>query len=485
MTDLAHQRPVANEPDQVRIPDELLEAADPPSTNGHEPEPPVVAADPQVAPHDLQAEESLLGAMLLSAAAIDAVDGHVTAGDFYKPAHQHIHEAIVALHRDGLPADAVTVCDQLRLHGLLDTVGGPAVLAGIMATTPAISNAAAYAQIVARHAHARRIVHAGTEAARAARGGALDQAQLFLEMGSLTPRVASVETPTLTEFLDHDEPDHVWAIPDLIETTDRLLLTGPEGGGKSVLLRQIAVQAAAGIHPFTHEPIPPQRVLLLDLENSARHVRREIRPLHLAAHGNAGDNLRIASLPAGLDLTDRDDAQLLEALVDTSGAQLVCGGPVYKLVGGDPTEERPAKAAAMLIDRLRDRYETAWMLETHQPHETNGKRPDRPYGASLWKRWPEFGLHLAANGQLRHWRGDRDQRAWPPALIRGGLWPWSPAPKKDAEFARAVELCRNKGRLLSYAELGAELGTSKASAARLVTANKEAWSTLERELAEL
>src|SRR5262245_10782804 len=90
----------------------------------------------RVPPHDLQAEESLLGAMMLEAEAIAAAAGALRADDFYKPAHAHIFDAVHALYAAGQPVDPVTVADELRRSGLLETVGGHQVLVEIMASTP-------------------------------------------------------------------------------------------------------------------------------------------------------------------------------------------------------------------------------------------------------------------------------------------------------------------------------------------------------------
>ena len=73
----------------------------------------------RVPPHDLQAEESLLGAMMLEAEAIATAAGVLRADDFYKPAHSHIFDAIHALYASGQPVDPVTVADELRRNGLL------------------------------------------------------------------------------------------------------------------------------------------------------------------------------------------------------------------------------------------------------------------------------------------------------------------------------------------------------------------------------
>ena len=120
---------------------------------------------PRVPPHNLQAEESLLGAMLLSRDAIvDAVQ-ICGAEDFYKPAHGHVFDAVTRLYSQGEPVDPVTVADELRRADLLEAVGGPTTLATLQANTPAISNAGGYAKIVEEHALLRRLIGVAGEIA--------------------------------------------------------------------------------------------------------------------------------------------------------------------------------------------------------------------------------------------------------------------------------------------------------------------------------
>ena len=113
----------------------------------------------RVPPHNLEAEESLLGAMLLSRDAIvAAVEAQLGQDDFYKPAHGHVFEAITALYAQGEPADPVTVAEELRRAGLLEGIGGPATLISLQARTPAIGNATRYARIVEEYALLRRLI---------------------------------------------------------------------------------------------------------------------------------------------------------------------------------------------------------------------------------------------------------------------------------------------------------------------------------------
>jgi replicative DNA helicase len=119
----------------------------------------------RVPPHNIDAEESLLGAMLLSRDAIAVAVEICSAEDFYKPAHSHIFDAVTSLYSQGEPVDAVTVADELRRAGLLDAVGGPPVLLGLQADTPAISNAGRYGRIVEEHALLRRLIGVASEIA--------------------------------------------------------------------------------------------------------------------------------------------------------------------------------------------------------------------------------------------------------------------------------------------------------------------------------
>jgi replicative DNA helicase len=123
----------------------------------------------RIPPHNLDAEASLLGALLLSRDAIDA-SGEVglAANDFYKPAHQHVYEAVRVLAVTGEPVDAVTVAEELRRAGLLDEIGGAPLLLSLQAATPAISNASRYARIVQDTALLRRMIGVASEIAELA-----------------------------------------------------------------------------------------------------------------------------------------------------------------------------------------------------------------------------------------------------------------------------------------------------------------------------
>jgi replicative DNA helicase len=113
-------------------------------------------------PHDVAAEQCVLGGMLMSKDAISDVMEAIRPQDHYRPAHQIIHDAILDLYGRGEPADAVTVSDLLGKRGELSRVGGGTYLHTLIASVPTAANAGYYARIVRERAILRRLVEAGT-----------------------------------------------------------------------------------------------------------------------------------------------------------------------------------------------------------------------------------------------------------------------------------------------------------------------------------
>jgi replicative DNA helicase len=103
--------------------------------------------------------------MMLEPEAIAIAAGMIRADDFYKPAHAHVFDAIHALYAVGQPVDPVTVADELKRHGLLETVGGHQALVQIMSSAPATSNASGYARILEEHALLRKLIGVAGELA--------------------------------------------------------------------------------------------------------------------------------------------------------------------------------------------------------------------------------------------------------------------------------------------------------------------------------
>lgn len=115
-----------------------------------------------VPPHDVEAEQSVLGAMMMSAEAIGNVVEVMEPGDYYFPKHQTLHQTIMELYGREEPVDAITVAGELDRQGNLISVGGVAYLHELIAMVPSVSNAAYYAKIVVEKSKLRNLVTAGT-----------------------------------------------------------------------------------------------------------------------------------------------------------------------------------------------------------------------------------------------------------------------------------------------------------------------------------
>lgn len=365
--------------------------------------------------------------------------------DFTGP-HVLVAEAIYGLRVKRLPIDPMSVGQEMKRRSTLTRVGGMAFVESVSRYTALAALDSYLAEIVA----AKRLRMLNESAAKVQQWTAADHdpaelAQYMVNAGQAVLDAAmtdeDIDTPTLDEFLSGQDPEYDWIVPGVLERSDRLILTGSEGLGKSTLFRQLAVTIAAGIHPFRHTPIPPQRVLYVDCENGATHMRRKLRPLAIQAklqgHG-AGQTLFVEGRPEGLNLLSPAGQNWLLRRVSALQPAALFTGSLYKMFEGDPIKEEPARGVASVLDRCRAAANCAIVVEAHSGHATGmaGERHVRPIGASLWLRWPEFGYGLRATKDFNPdtrlvdfvpWRGDRDEREWPKRLQAGRIWPWEVA----------------------------------------------------------
>ena len=117
----------------------------------------------RIPPHNLDAEQSVLGAMLESRDAIANVIEFLQADHFYKPAHTEIYETIMALYARGEPVDAISVADELTRRGKLDSIGGKPYIHGLLEAYPTASSAGHYARIVEELSLLRALIAAGNQ----------------------------------------------------------------------------------------------------------------------------------------------------------------------------------------------------------------------------------------------------------------------------------------------------------------------------------
>jgi replicative DNA helicase len=156
-------------------------------------------------PHDVAAEQCVLGGMLLSKDAISDVIEVIRPSDHYRPAHQIVHEAILDLYARGEPADAITVSNELSRRGDLPRIGGAPYLHTLIASVPTAANAGYYARIVRERALLRRLVEAGTRIVQMGYAGDSDADDLVdraqAEVYAVTDRRIAEDYHSLSEIM--------------------------------------------------------------------------------------------------------------------------------------------------------------------------------------------------------------------------------------------------------------------------------------------
>ena len=163
------------------------------------------SAGDRTPPQDNAAEQSVLGSMLLSKDAIADVVDVIKGVDYYRPAHEVIHDAIIDLYGRGEPADPITVAAELTKRGELQRIGGAPYLHTLSANVPIAANAGYYAEIVRDKAILRRLVEAGTRIAALGYAGegqiddVVDSAQA--EVYKVTDRRAAVDYAPLSDIM--------------------------------------------------------------------------------------------------------------------------------------------------------------------------------------------------------------------------------------------------------------------------------------------
>lgn len=235
-----------------------------------------------------------------------------------------------------------------------------------------------------------------------------------------------------------------FVIPNVLARGDRLLITGFEGHGKSTLLRQLAVQVAAGVHPWTGLPMPPQKVLMIDCENHPDQVLTSYQDLlGLAARHDAPmqpDQLIILEeWDNELDLTSESGHAWLLERIHAYKPDMVVMGPLYNMSNRDLKDDETVRKIKKVVNEARGICGTAFVMEHHAPHkgQNDTTRSVRPYGSSTFLKWPDFGYGLKPEEKegVYEWQKTRFPRVRTrdfPTHLRWGKpntseWPWMPS----------------------------------------------------------
>ncbi len=381
-------------------------------------------------------ERTLLSALLFTKTARTEARRHLTGRDFDDPRHEAIWDAMSNLDRHKRNVDAAILNEVL--HG----TPAQAALLDVITANGIPDNVPEYAAIVRGYStkrrlevEARSVLHEVDKPGVNPAGFAATVANRFAAIRDSGNTVDDVTAVTVNELLEQEDDEPEWLIPNLLEKRDRFMLTGEEGLGKSHLLRQFAIHAAAGLNPFDMaQTFTPIRTLLIDCENSWSQVRRKVRPgaEWAARHGSdPGQNMMVDCI-SRIDIRRDRDLSHIHQLLDAQRPDLVVIGPLYRLVPIAIQSDDDAAPVLAALDTIRERG-CALLMEAHAGHAIGkgGVRDLRPRGSSALLGWPEFGFGMRGIGtegyaDLVPWRGQREERDFPTRLRKADGFRWLP-----------------------------------------------------------
>lgn len=309
--------------------------------------------DNDLPPHDLAAEQAVLGACMSGPQSLQLVRVHLPDPEsFHRPAHRTIYTAICELADDGKSTDPVTLKDHLATRKQLDPAGGAPYLFQIFEIAGKVAGDLAWhANIIARHARHRLIletvdnVHGKIH--QAADYDALEEA-LTAASSTLT-RVATSNTATgqdpilslyqplnWKEVFSANPNDVDWLIEPFIENGRSIAIYSPAKTGKSLLTLEIAAAIATGRPVLGNPSRPPRPVLYIDIENSAADITDR-----LASLGYGPDdleNLHYYSFPNLPTLDSAAGGRHLLALATHHQPALVIIDTVSRVIEGSEND---------------------------------------------------------------------------------------------------------------------------------------------------
>jgi len=328
-------------------------------------------------PQDIPAEQSVLGAMMLSKDAIADVVEVIKPGDFYRPAHQLVYDAVLDLYARGEPADAVTVSAELTRTGQLNRVGGATYLHTLISMVPTAANAGYYAEIVADRATLRRLVTAGTRIVQmgydASSGSGSDAPGT---VDDIVDR-AQAEIYDVTERRTSEDYVHIETLLQVtLDEIEKISATGGIGTGIPTGFQQLD-EITNGLHPgqmvtVAGRPGSGKSTLALDFARSAAVKNQKSTAIFSLEMGKLEIMMRLFSAEAGVALQNMRSGHMS----DTDWRRLalrsseLADAPLF--IDDSPNltmMEIRAKAR-----RLRQRHELQLIVIDYLQLMTSGKR---------------------------------------------------------------------------------------------------------------
>jgi hypothetical protein len=341
----------------------------------------------RVPPHSIEAEQSVLGALLLSREAFAEISDVLAASDFYRFEHRLIFGAIAALISANHPVDTISVFESLQQLGKADEAGGMVYLNAVSQSVPGANNIKRHAEIIVERADLRRIVAVSDELATAAFNPQgrqvaeiLDDAKVKLGRLAEARKMGSTRVPILSLGELREQAHAVpWLIKHILPAASIGMLFGASGTFKSFIAVDAACHVAHGMNWLGRRTTQGD-VLYIAAEGGtglwsrvcAWHQARKLAytgvPLHI--------------VPAAIDLTV-DSWRVVEAAQGKGiTPKLVVIDTLSQTFGG---EENSAAEVAAYFRELGSRFRQLWGCSVLIIHHTGHNETERPRGSSAMR----------------------------------------------------------------------------------------------------
>jgi hypothetical protein len=334
---------------------------------------------PQPAPHSIEAEQAVLGAVLLDNSALSLARDLLTPGDFYRTAHQVLYQVMLSMADGDQSIDNITLTEALNGNGKLASIGGAGYLAELLTAVSSSSNIVSHARLVAQKARIRTL--------RNQLIVTIDRIEHGAEWEALAPMVAQLkdlmqETPpsggfapvSLAQLLDEPEPlEPDWTLEDILAAGILAAIVSKPKVGKSTLVYELGVAVAQG-RVFLGRATKQGAVLILAMEEHRRDVKRRLR--NLGADQLDGIHVHAGPLP------DSPDTILaLASFIKQHGIVLV----IFDTLNAfwSVSEENDAGAVTQAIKPLLQlaRESGATVLLIHHARKAEGEYGDEIRGS--------------------------------------------------------------------------------------------------------
>ena len=321
-------------------------------------------------PHNVEAEEALLGSLLIDPEVVSCVSTSLQADDFYIQKNGWIYETILTLHRQDTPVDFVTLCDELEKRGQLEETGGTAYITHLVNAVPSAINAESYAHIVEDAAVRRRLIAAASKIVQDAYKED-ENVEVALKRAEEAVRSAEkrangrCKIPLLSAdaILTTEWPEPIWAVPGLLPV-GLTILAGKPKLGKSWMSLQIAQAVAAG-GVALGKRVERGLVLYLALEDSPGRLKDRMRQQNWPT-GLSVDFMVVGQFADQIGDLQNGGGRRLAWLIEDRGYRLIVIDTLSRAVYGDQNDvDRMTRALSPLQEMAHTNNCAVVMVDHH------------------------------------------------------------------------------------------------------------------------